>query len=168
MRGIRPILEVASNSQSPSHVKVQRSASATTKPRRYSHGGDSNASNVQSNTNSTHSNSNYKRQNTLDVNSVKESSITSTNGPQSSISSKPIKSPPSLTSEHSSALTPQVFNSSKIIGIGSLRQRTTSPMVSSGLKNALSAIPRRNTYNYNENKSASIEKTIVSDMVCAR
>ena len=159
MRGIRPILEVASNSQSPSHVKVQRSASATTKPRRYSHGGDSNASNVPSNTNSTHSNSNYKRQNTLDVNSVKESSTPANNYIPSSL-----KYASFFTSDHSSAPPPPVINSSKIIGIGSLRIRTSFPMASSGLKNTISGIPRRNTYNYNENKSASIEKTTASEI----
>ncbi|XP_074603308.1 MAP/microtubule affinity-regulating kinase 3-like isoform X1 [Brevipalpus obovatus] len=39
LRGPRPSVEIHTNSQSPSHVKVQRSVSATAKPRRFSHGG---------------------------------------------------------------------------------------------------------------------------------
>ncbi|RWS30363.1 MAP/microtubule affinity-regulating kinase 3-like protein [Leptotrombidium deliense] len=160
LRGLRPSLEVAINSQSPSHVKVQRSVSATAKPRRFSHGGDQNAQGVQSNATTTASqvNSGYKRQNILDVNSVKETSNQVSNGPPSpSTSNKALKSPAFVSISESPSVAPQVLNS-KITGIRSLRQKPTSP-IGSDLKSTFSGIPRRNTYNYSENKSASTEKT---------
>ena len=94
----------------------------------------------------------------------------STNGPPSPsvTTTRSIKSPSggvaSLDSSGSSA--GQVLSPSKItaIGMGSLRQKpTTSPISAAVLKNTFSGIPRRNTYNYNNEKSASTEKAAIAD-----
>lgn len=165
LRGLRPPLEVAaSNGQSPAHVKVQRSVSATTKPRRFSHGGDSkNPNTVSTTANSSVVNSSYKRQNTLDV--VKEKPETSAgNGPPSPVNRSSLKQS-SPASENSPA-TP-VLNTTKITGIGSLRQTqktttaTPSPLT---IKGTFSGIPRRNTYNYSENKNSTTERTALTDL----
>lgn len=165
LRGLRPPLEVAaSNGQSPAHVKVQRSVSATTKPRRFSHGGDSQNQNaVSTSGNSSVSGSSYKRQNTLDV--VKEKPENSTgNGPPSP-SNKPSSKPTTASNVADNSPTTPVLNTTKITGIGSLRQtqKTTTPSPLT-LKNTFSGIPRRNTYNYSENKSSSAEKTTLPEL----
>lgn len=169
LRGLRPPPEVIpSNGQSPAHVKVQRSVSATTKPRRFSHGGDTQNQNAVSGTgNNSAVSSSYKRQNTLDV--VKEKPENSTgNGPSSPgnrSSLKPASAGTSSTaSDNNSPATP-VLNTTKITGIGSLRQtqKTTTPSPLA-LKNTFSGIPRRNTYNYSENKSSSSEKTTLPEL----
>ncbi|XP_054154511.1 serine/threonine-protein kinase MARK1-like isoform X1 [Oppia nitens] len=148
LRGLRANAEINTNSQSPSHVKVQRSASATAKPRRFSHGGDNDVNNSKDNTNGT-------------------------NGPPSSPSvtnTRSIKSPSSGggSSGLDTATTAgaQVLSPSKIqtIGMGSLRQKPTPPISTAILKNTFSSgIPRRNTYNYNNEKSASTEKASIND-----
>ena len=93
-----------------------------------------------------------------------------TNGPPSPSVTTPrsIKSPSggvgALETGGSSAA--QVLSPSKItaIGMGSLRQKpTTSPISAAVLKNTFSGIPRRNTYNYNNEKSASTEKASIAD-----
>ncbi|XP_015792710.1 MAP/microtubule affinity-regulating kinase 3 isoform X2 [Tetranychus urticae] len=176
LRGPRPSVEVTSNSQSPSHVKVQRSVSASTKQRRFSHGGDADTAPSVPNdkiTNSGQATSKKDRpllKYNTETNSVKETSTPATNGPQSPLTTntttttatnKSIKSPPSsLTTENAPFNLGPVLNTNKLTGMGSLRQRTVSPVTSSGVnKNTLSGIPRRNTFNYNENKSVSTEKT---------
>lgn len=176
LRGPRPSVEVTSNSQSPSHVKVQRSVSASTKQRRFSHGGDADTAPSVPNdkiTNSGQATSKKDRpllKYNAETNSVKETSTPATNGPQSPLTTntttttatnKSIKSPPSsLTTENAPFNLGPVLNTNKLTGMGSLRQRTVSPVTSSGVnKNTLSGIPRRNTFNYNENKSVSTEKT---------
>ncbi|XP_067127380.1 serine/threonine-protein kinase MARK1 isoform X12 [Centruroides vittatus] len=102
LRTLRPAaVEGPSSNQSPSHVKVQRSVSATTKPRRFSHGG---------------------------------STPTSGSSP------------------------------SKVIGSGRKPTGSTSSTISSsGTKGTFSSIPRRNTYNYSENKACSTERTQNTD-----
>lgn len=161
LRGLRPPLEVAaSNGQSPAHVKVQRSVSATTKPRRFSHGGDSQNQNAVSATGNSSVSSSYKRQNTLDV--VKEKPENSTgNGPPSPGNRSSLKP---TTAADNSPTTP-VLNTTKITGIGSLRQtpKTTTPSPLT-LKNTFSGIPRRNTYNSSESKSSSSEKTTLPEL----
>lgn len=164
LRGLRPPLEVAaSNGQSPAHVKVQRSVSATTKPRRFSHGGDSQNQNAVSTSGNSAVGTSYKRQNTLDV--VKEKPENSTgNGPPSP-SNRPSSKPTTTTNiTDNSPITP-VLNTTKITGIGSLRQtqKTTTPSPLT-VKNTFSGIPRRNTYNYSENKSSSAEKTTLPEL----
>jgi len=92
LKGLKPALEAATNNgQSPAHGKVQRSVSASAKPRRFSHGGDNNqqpplpsiqgviAPSIVTPSNVNHGMlgdtiAGYKksRQNTLDVNLVKE------------------------------------------------------------------------------------------------
>ena len=62
LRGLRANAEITANSQSPSHVKVQRSVSATAKPRRFSHGGDNSNQNTTNNSATTAATT-YKRQN---------------------------------------------------------------------------------------------------------
>ncbi|XP_054154513.1 MAP/microtubule affinity-regulating kinase 3-like isoform X3 [Oppia nitens] len=171
LRGLRANAEINTNSQSPSHVKVQRSASATAKPRRFSHGGDNGNQNPQTNS-TTAAPITYKKQNTLDVNNSKDNT-NGTNGPPSSPSvtnTRSIKSPSSGggSSGLDTATTAgaQVLSPSKIqtIGMGSLRQKPTPPISTAILKNTFSSgIPRRNTYNYNNEKSASTEKASIND-----
>lgn len=92
LKGLKPALEAATNNgQSPAHGKVQRSVSASAKPRRFSHGSDNNqqpplpsipgviAPSIVTPSNVNHGMlgdtiAGYKksRQNTLDVNLVKE------------------------------------------------------------------------------------------------
>ncbi|KAI1295511.1 MAP/microtubule affinity-regulating kinase 3 [Halotydeus destructor] len=180
LRGLRPALEVVSNAsnngQSPAHIKVQRSVSATTKPRRFSHGGDSNSTVVRSadtttpdrpNAIITPASSYVKRQNTLDVNSVKEIPDSTENGPPLPDSTTGSKSglKSSANAMESPPVTPQAISSNSAAKpryldldskIGSLRSKSGASPVT--LKN-ISGIPRRNTYNYSENKSASSEKT---------
>lgn len=164
LRGLRPPLEVAaSNGQSPAHIKVQRSVSATTKPRRFSHGGDSQNQNAVATSGNSSVSSSYKRQNTLDV--VKEKPESSTgNGPPSP-NNRPSSKPTTTTNVTDNSPTTPVLNTTKITGIGSLRQtqKTTTPSPLT-LKNTFSGIPRRNTYNYSENKSSSAEKTTLPEL----
>jgi hypothetical protein len=167
LRGLRANADITTNSQSPSHVKVQRSVSATAKPRRFSHGGDNanqNATNASAGS-TTPATTTYKRQNVLEVNSVKGEN--NSNGPPSPsvTTSRSIKSPVGAVGDSSSSAA-QVLSPSKIsaLGMGSLRQKpTTSPISSAVLKNTFSGIPRRNTYNYNNEKSASTEKASMND-----
>jgi MAP/microtubule affinity-regulating kinase len=167
LRGLRANAEITTNSQSPSHVKVQRSVSATAKPRRFSHGGDNanqNATNASAGS-TTPATTTYKRQNVLEVNSVKGEN--NSNGPPSPsvTTSRSIKSPVGAVGDSSSSAA-QVLSPSKIsaMGMGSLRQKpTTSPISAAVLKNTFSGIPRRNTYNYNNEKSASTEKASMND-----
>ncbi|XP_053211324.1 MAP/microtubule affinity-regulating kinase 3-like isoform X2 [Panonychus citri] len=185
LREPRPV-EGLSNSQSPSRPQkkeIFRSVSASTKQRRFSHGGDadntpsvssnektSNSEQVTTTTTTTTKKISPLLKCNLDSNSVKETTTPSTNGSQSPLTTnttttiatnKSIKSPPSsLTTENSPFNLGPVLNTNKLTGMGSLRQRTVSPVTGSGVKNTLSGIPRRNTFNYsNENKSASNEKT---------
>ena len=172
LRGLRPALEAAANNgQSPLHSKVQRSVSATAKPRRFSHGGDSQpappappatASGCPPVTLTT---SAYKRQNTLDANLVKERPEIANNSPPSpsastaSPGSRILKTP----SSESAPLAP-ILNSSKISGISSLRATRTGPSPIT-IKNTFSGIPRRNTYNYNSEASKTPDKlTVASDL----
>ena len=171
LRGLRPPLEsanvTANNGQSPGHIKVQRSVSATTKPRRFSHtGAEPNAAhqNVVTGVPNTvvtpTSTSSYKqRQNTLEL--VKERPENNSNGPSSPVVAKlAALKLQTTTPSDTSPISPAVLNTTKITGLGSLRQTpqkaSPSPI---NLKNTFSGIPRRNTYNYSENKSLSSEKT---------
>lgn len=158
LRGLRPALEAATNNgQSPLHGKVQRSVSATAKPRRFSHGGDQPPGPaVESNAGASKPvtlSSAYKRQNTLDANLVKERPENSNNSPPSPSSSGArllAKTP----SNENPPLAP-ILNTTKITGISSLRcrdQRINPPPTS--FKNTFSGIPRRNTYNTEANKVA--------------
>lgn len=166
LRGLRPALEVGNNGQSPAHTKVQRSVSASTKPRRFSHGGDNNSTNANAIIAPA---TTYKRQNTLDVNSVKErerigdSGIgSSMNGPQSPVSVSKMSTSQAAKNMaavlESPPITPSVLNSSKLTA-GSLRAKA-APVT---LKN-FSGIPRRNTYNYTADKNAPTDKTTLPDL----
>jgi len=186
LRGLRPSLNEAVSNQSPAHNKVQRSVSATAKPRRFSHGSaneppSSNAAGVVPGVPK-----NYQRQNTLDVASVKEqrepplnttanntnttTAVTNSNGPPSpTVPSRGIKSPivpavPALdgtsnsNSNANTTPTGHVLSPNKM-GVGSLRHKSTAPPNSASLlKNTISQIPRRN-FNYSEPKSSPTDKT---------
>ncbi|CAG2166801.1 unnamed protein product [Oppiella nova] len=167
LRGIRANAEITSNSQSPSHVKVQRSVSATAKPRRFSHGGDNGNQNTTNSASATAATTTYKKQNALEVNSSKDGTNNSNGPPSPSVTnSRSMKSPTGGVLDSSGSSAAQVLSPSKItaIGMGSLRQKpTTSPISAAVLKNTFSGIPRRNTYNYNNEKSASTEKASIND-----
>lgn len=162
LRTLRPaVVEGPSSNQSPSHVKVQRSVSATTKPRRFSHGGN------QVTTNSAAPTS-YKRQNTVDTPSSKDV-VTSSASPTLASGPRTVKTAPaavsSLDSSAGKSSTP-TSGSSPSKGIGSSRKptgSTSSTISSSGTKGTFSSIPRRNTYNYSENKACSTERTQNTD-----
>lgn len=151
LRGLRPALEAAANNgQSPAHIKVQRSVSATAKPRRFSHGGvdagatttattantTSNPPNVPSttqvttivppvttSTSSSSSSSSYKRQYTLDSSLVKER-------PENTASNNSPPSPLSGSSRLPTVKTPSIDNSSSPIAPSSV---LTSTKIGSGL-----------------------------------
>lgn len=175
LRGLRPALEAtANNGQSPAHNRVQRSVSATAKPRRFSHGGSDAGGNPQNTPTTTQvttiitpvtttsSSSSYKqRQNTLDSSLVKERPENLNNSPPSPISSGsrlPTVKAPSI--DNSSSPIAPVLNTTKIgAGLGSLRSSAkTSP---GPLKTIGSGIPtRRNTYNSeNSGTTKTPEKT---------
>ncbi|CAM1309911.1 MARK1 (predicted) [Pycnogonum litorale] len=154
LRQIRPGNEINSNVQSPSHVKVQRSASATNqKPRRASHDRG-----IPSSAGGTH-HSGYKRQNTVDNSSIKEHSNTPAVG---SLSGTPksgprsVKTAPGAVSalEHKTGLS-STASPGKLTGPGR-KSLTNKSAVGSG-------ITRRNTYNYAESKSSSTEKTNIGN-----
>jgi hypothetical protein len=111
-----------------------------------------------------------KRISNLEVTKDGTNSTNSTNGPPSPSVTTPrsIKSPSGGVAgiDTSGSSAAQVLSPSKItaIGMGSLRQKpTTSPISAAVLKNTFSGIPRRNTYNYNNEKSASTEKAAIAD-----
>ncbi|XP_067127378.1 MAP/microtubule affinity-regulating kinase 3 isoform X10 [Centruroides vittatus] len=162
LRTLRPAaVEGPSSNQSPSHVKVQRSVSATTKPRRFSHGGN------QVTTNSAAPTS-YKRQNTVDTPSSKDV-VTSSASPTLASGPRTVKTAPaavtSLDTSTGKSSTPTSGSSpSKVIGSGRKPTGSTSSTISSsGTKGTFSSIPRRNTYNYSENKACSTERTQNTD-----
>ncbi|XP_067127369.1 MAP/microtubule affinity-regulating kinase 3 isoform X3 [Centruroides vittatus] len=160
LRTLRPAaVEGPSSNQSPSHVKVQRSVSATTKPRRFSHGGN------QVTTNSAAPTS-YKRQNTVDTPSSKDV-VTSSASPTLASGPRTVKTAPAAVTslDTSTGSTPTSGSSpSKVIGSGRKPTGSTSSTISSsGTKGTFSSIPRRNTYNYSENKACSTERTQNTD-----
>ena len=107
LRGLRPALEAATNNgQSPLHGKVQRSVSATAKPRRFSHGGDPPPGPVVGPAGAgcppvtLTSGREYKRQETMDANLEKGRPENSNNSPPS---------PSSASSGLTSSLTRQLM-----------------------------------------------------------
>lgn len=190
LRGLRPALEAAANNgQSPAHIKVQRSVSATAKPRRFSHGGvdasGTNPPNVPSTTQVTtivppvttstsSSSSSYKRQYTLDPRLAemleKPENASSNNSPPSPLSGSsrlPTVKTPSIDNSSSPIAPSSVLNTTKIgSGLGSLRQAAnkTSPI---SLKNpTISGIPRRNPFRNSEasGPSETPEKSTLSEL----
>ena len=195
LRGLRPALEaVTNNGQSPAHNKVQRSVSATAKPRRFSHGGDNgNPSVVPPTTGTTTAVPSSALPSTgraplfndqrriqmnpqpllqpslLDANLVKEK-------PENSNSSSPPLEAVSPTNRVSAVKTPSseatsplapILNATKMTGIGSLRSNKTTSSGPSpiSLKNTFSGIPRRNTYNYNNvDPNKTPEKTALPEL----
>lgn len=170
LRGLRPALEAATNNgQSPLHSKVQRSVSATAKPRRFSHGGDPQPPGPSLATASaaacppvTLTSSAYKRQNTLDANLVKERPENSNNSPPSpsaSSGTRLLKTP----SNENPPLAP-ILNTTKITGISSLRATSKTGPSPITIKNTFSGIPRRNTYNYNSEANKTQEKLTIPEL----
>ena len=189
LRGLRPALEtVTNNGQSPAHNKVQRSVSATAKPRRFSHGGDPvlqavavtgvNTAPVTTTTTTaglrpfTHDSSSRRQPTVLETNewaAMTKSESNSSNSPSIGAvsSTNRVSANKSPSSEATSPLAP-VLNATKITGIGSLR---SAPKTSSSgpspitLKNTFSGIPRRNTYNYNaSDPNKTPEKTAIPEL----
>ena len=180
LRGLRPALEAApNNGQSPAHIKVQRSVSATAKPRRFSHGGvdagatttttttTTNPSNVPSTTQvttivppvttstSSSSSSSYKRQYTLDSSLVKERPENASNNsppsPLSGSSRLPTVKTPSIDNSSSPIAPSTVITSAKIVsGLGSLRGAANKTSPVSLKTPTISGIPRRNPFRNSE------------------
>jgi MAP/microtubule affinity-regulating kinase len=168
LRGLRPALEAATNNgQSPLHGKVQRSVSATAKPRRFSHGGDPpppgaavGAAGTTAGPPVTLTSAAYKRQNTLDANLVKERPENSNNSPPSpSSASSGTRLVAKTPSNENPPLAP-ILNTTKITGISSLRASSKTGPSPITIKNTFSGIPRRNTYNTEANKTAADKLTI--------
>lgn len=166
LRGLRPALEAATNNgQSPLHGKVQRSVSATAKPRRFSHGGDPPPGPVVGTAAGcppvTLTSSAYKRQNTLDANLVKERPENSNNSPPSPSASSGTRLLAKTPSNDNPPLAP-ILNTTKITGISSLRATSKTGPSPITIKNTFSGIPRRNTYNTEANKAA--EKLTIPEL----
>ncbi|XP_013782358.1 MAP/microtubule affinity-regulating kinase 3-like isoform X2 [Limulus polyphemus] len=162
LRALRPVVEGTISSQSPSHIKVQRSVSATTKPRRFSHSGEPGNQNVPSSGSST-----YKRQNTLEPSApvpkdgVSPSVVVSTLSPSGP---RTVKTAPGAvnamdkSNSKSGSDTSMTLSPSK--GYGSVRKTGMSGVSANipGFGKTISGIPRRNTCNY-DSKGLSSERS---------
>ncbi|GFV94121.1 hypothetical protein TNCV_2957782 [Trichonephila clavipes] len=115
LRTLKAPTESTGNSQSPPHIKVQRSVSASSKPRRFSH------------TNQT----------------------PVTNGPP------PPSKPNQISQENSTSGPSGASSPSKVVTSTTRKAHTPS----ASAKSNYSGIPRRNTYNYSENKTLSSDKS---------
>ncbi|XP_064484710.1 MAP/microtubule affinity-regulating kinase 3-like isoform X11 [Ornithodoros turicata] len=155
--------------QSPSHVKVQRSASATAnKPhRRLSHGGAGEGAPATGGPpNSTPSGpasvptsaTGYKRQNTMDVTGIGAAAAIKDGAPATSsprstkamtVSGMKKAGSGGVSTISSSSAAGNASSPSK--AVGSVRKATNSASANY-VKPNLSGIPRRNTYNYAEGK----------------
>lgn len=157
LRTLKAPSDSTSNSQSPPHIKVQRSVSASSKPRRFSHANQTSVINgpgaVPPPT--------FKRQNTLDTSTVRESSSVTTTTTTTSLGSPTLSTGPKptknnqLTQENTNSANSGGSSPSKVIP--STARKSQAP--TGGAKSNYSGIPRRNTYNYTENKTLSTEKS---------
>ncbi|KAG8186306.1 hypothetical protein JTE90_007329 [Oedothorax gibbosus] len=150
LRTLKAPNESTNNSQSPPHIKVQRSVSASSKPRRFSH---SNQSTPVSNGPPP----SFKRQNTLESGGGGNSNSTppvstSLGSPTISTAPRPSKAS-SLTQDNNSSTPSGGASSPSKSSSGSSTARKAPSSASA--KSNYSGIPRRNTYNYSENKSLS-------------
>ncbi|KAG1653657.1 MAP/microtubule affinity-regulating kinase 3 [Nymphon striatum] len=165
LRQLRQGNEINSNAQSPSHVKVQRSASATNqKPRRASHDRGVPTSTAGS---GTYHSGGYKRQNTVDNANLKDHtnpsnivSLTPKSGPRH------VKTAPGAVAalDTKSGFLENIY-SIPGLSVTASPGKLSGPGRKSITKSSISAsgITRRNTYNYAENKSSSTEKTNFND-----
>nr|XP_042900944.1 MAP/microtubule affinity-regulating kinase 3 isoform X1 [Parasteatoda tepidariorum] len=146
LRTLKAPTETSGNSQSPPHIKVQRSVSASSKPRRFSH------TNQTPVTNGPPPPS-FKRQNTLEAGAVRDNPPVSTSLGSPTISTNPRPSKTNqLSQENSSSVPSGASSPSKVIASTT---RKTAHTPSASAKSNYSGIPRRNTYNYSENKTLS-------------
>ncbi|XP_054724944.1 MAP/microtubule affinity-regulating kinase 3-like isoform X2 [Uloborus diversus] len=144
LRTLKAPSENAGNSQSPPHIKVQRSVSASSKPRRFNH------------TNQTTPVNNgpppsFKRQNTLEAGTVRENPPVSSSLGSPTISTGPRPAKTNQLSQENSTSVPSGGSSPSKVSSTVRKSNTT--------KSNYSGIPRRNTYNYSENKTLSSEKS---------
>uniref|UniRef100_A0A131YAN2 MAP/microtubule affinity-regulating kinase 3 n=1 Tax=Rhipicephalus appendiculatus TaxID=34631 RepID=A0A131YAN2_RHIAP len=148
--GVEAAAVPSAPNQSPSHVKVQRSASATAnKPhRRLSHGATESGATTQAATPSAGGGAAYKRQNTVDV--PRESPGSPRAAPKTAL--KKAGSGGTTTPLASSA-TNATSSPSKAAAAVAVRKAPNS--APNYIKANLSGIPRRNTYNYAEAKAGS-------------
>ncbi|XP_075723608.1 MAP/microtubule affinity-regulating kinase 3-like isoform X2 [Rhipicephalus microplus] len=146
--GVEAAAVPSAPNQSPSHVKVQRSASATAnKPhRRLSHGATESGATTQAATPSAGGGAAYKRQNTVDV--PRESPGSPRAAPKAAL--KKAGSGGTTTPLASSATN---ATSSPSKAAAAVRKAPNS--APNYIKANLSGIPRRNTYNYAEAKAGS-------------
>ncbi|XP_035230988.1 MAP/microtubule affinity-regulating kinase 3-like isoform X4 [Stegodyphus dumicola] len=148
LRTLKAPSETTTNSQSPPHIKVQRSVSASSKPRRFSHTNQTPVTNGPP--------PSFKRQNTLEAGTVRENPpvTTSLGSPTISTGPRPAKTN-QLTQENSSSVPSGGSSPSKVIASTTRKAHTPS----ASAKSNYSGIPRRNTYNYSENKTLSSDKS---------
>ncbi|XP_077522530.1 MAP/microtubule affinity-regulating kinase 3 isoform X35 [Amblyomma americanum] len=157
--GVEAAAVPSAPSQSPSHVKVQRSASATAnKPhRRLSHGatetGATQAATPSAGTPAAGGGGGaaYKRQNTVDVQPSRESPGSPRAAPKAVL--KKAGSGGTATTPLGGSATNATSSPSKAAAAVAVRKAPNS--APNYIKTNLSGIPRRNTYNYAEAKAGS-------------
>ncbi|XP_013785563.1 serine/threonine-protein kinase MARK1-like isoform X2 [Limulus polyphemus] len=150
LRALRPVMEGTISSQSPSHIKVQRSISATSKPRRFSHSGEPGHHNVPTSGSST-----YKQKNTLETspplltNGVSPTVRESVSSPSRTVKTAPgaVRAMDKSNSKSGSDTSVTLSPSREC---GSVRKTGMSGISAnvSGFGKTISSIPRRNTCNY--------------------
>ncbi|KAH7941435.1 hypothetical protein HPB49_013684 [Dermacentor silvarum] len=148
--GVEAAAVPSAPNQSPSHVKVQRSASATAnKPhRRLSHGATESGATTQAATPSAGGGAAYKRQNTVDV--PRESPGSPRAAPKTALKKA---GSGGTTAPLASSATNATSSPSKAAAAVAVRKAPNS--APNYIKANLSGIPRRNTYNYAEAKAGS-------------
>ncbi|GIX86959.1 hypothetical protein CDAR_537075 [Caerostris darwini] len=149
LRTLKAPTETTGNSQSPPHIKVQRSVSASSKPRRFSHTNQTPVTNGP-----PPSFKAQELQNFLDAASTKENRTVSLGSPTISTGPRPAK-PNQLSQENSTSGPSGASSPSKVITSTTRKAHTPS----TSAKSNYSGIPRRNTYNYSENKTLSSDKS---------
>jgi MAP/microtubule affinity-regulating kinase len=139
LRTLKAPSETTGNSQSPPHIKVQRSVSASSKPRRFSHTNQTPVTNGPP--------PSFKRQNTLEASTVRENPPVTTSLGSPTISTNPRPAKTNQLTQENSTGSVQSGGSSPSKAVTSTTRRTHIP--------SASGIPRRNTYNYSENRTLS-------------
>ncbi|GFR13002.1 hypothetical protein TNCT_708211 [Trichonephila clavata] len=149
LRTLKAPTESTGNSQSPPHIKVQRSVSASSKPRRFSHTNQTPVTNGPPPSFKT-----QELQNFLDAAAAKENRTVSLGSPTISTGPRPSK-PNQISQENSTSGPSGASSPSKVVTSTTRKAHTPS----ASAKSNYSGIPRRNTYNYSENKTLSSDKS---------
>ncbi|GFS95237.1 hypothetical protein NPIL_197394 [Nephila pilipes] len=149
LRTLKAPTESTGNSQSPPHIKVQRSVSASSKPRRFSHTNQTPVTNGP-----PPSFKAQELQNFLDAAAAKENRTVSLGSPTISTGPRPAK-PNQISQENSTSGPSGASSPSKVVTSTTRKAHTPS----ASAKSNYSGIPRRNTYNYSENKTLSSDKS---------